>query len=245
MKIFPLSEGSFTIDHTKEFVPFDNSKDILYQRPKGSLLVEIQPFAIQTKSDVIIIDTGLGFVYNGEMQLHANLKKNGIDPAAVTIVLLSHLHKDHAGGISLTNNGQDVLSFPNATYYVHEKELAFAMEKGMPSYDLKDFQILIKNIQLQTFSGDSGSISDEIFYEVSGGHCPFHTVYWIKEEKETIFYGGDVAPQLGQLKRKIIAKYDFDGRRSMQLRQEWLEKGEKEHWIILFFHDIKVPYHNF
>ena len=48
MKIFPLSEGSFTIDQTKVFIPFDVRSDNLNERPRGSLLVEIQPFVLIT-----------------------------------------------------------------------------------------------------------------------------------------------------------------------------------------------------
>jgi len=66
MQIFPLSEGAFTIDKTKRFVPFDLEKDDLQQRTTGSLLVEIQPFAVITSEDVLVIDTGLGFERGGE-----------------------------------------------------------------------------------------------------------------------------------------------------------------------------------
>ena len=45
--IIPLSEGVFTIGGDKIFVPFDESKDVLEDRPIGSLLVEIQPFLVQ------------------------------------------------------------------------------------------------------------------------------------------------------------------------------------------------------
>jgi hypothetical protein len=43
MKIIPLSEGTFTIDQSKKFLPFDLDKDILTDRPQGSLLVEFNP----------------------------------------------------------------------------------------------------------------------------------------------------------------------------------------------------------
>jgi len=76
MKIIPLSEGTFTIDKTKVFVPFDTSKDVLNERPIGSLLVEVQPFCVITEKDVILIDTGLGFSINGEPQIYKNLKAN-------------------------------------------------------------------------------------------------------------------------------------------------------------------------
>ena len=99
MKIIPLSEGSFTIDKTKLFVPFDEAKDDLQQRPVGSLLVEVQPFIVVTSEDVLLLDTGLGFEKDGTMQLHRNMMDAGIDPGEVTKVLLSHLHKDHAGGV--------------------------------------------------------------------------------------------------------------------------------------------------
>ena len=41
MKIIPLSEGTFTIDQTKKFIPFDESAEDLKARPAGSLLVRL------------------------------------------------------------------------------------------------------------------------------------------------------------------------------------------------------------
>src|SRR5262245_25479549 len=106
MKIIPLQEGSFTIDQTKRFIPFNLSKDDLQQRSKGSLLVEVQPFVVITSEDVLLLDTGLGFEKDGVLQLHKNLMEAGINPSEVTKVLLSHLHKDHAGGISRKAGGK-------------------------------------------------------------------------------------------------------------------------------------------
>src|SRR5688500_6023100 len=120
MKIIPLSEGSFTIDKTKQFIPFDLQTDDLQQRNKGSLLVEIQPFVVVTSKDVLLLDTGLGFTNpDGMLQIHRNLLNNGIDPKSVTKVLLSHMHKDHAGGVSKEDTvlSHKLISFPSATYY--------------------------------------------------------------------------------------------------------------------------------
>ena len=142
MKIIPLSEGAFTIDKTKVFVPFNINNDQLQQRPAGSLLVEVQPFCIITKKDIIVIDTGLGFSNEqGMLQLHQNLIDNGIDPFNVTKVLLSHLHKDHSGGISIKNKilQQHFISFPQATYYVNKNELSFGLDKINTSYHPEDF----------------------------------------------------------------------------------------------------------
>lgn len=247
MKIIPLSEGAFTIDATKKFVPFDLDKDDLQQRPVGSLLVEIQPFAVLTSKDIIVLDTGLGFsMPDGTLQIHQNLLNHGIGPMEVTKVLLSHLHKDHAGGIYKTDEmlKQKFLSFPNATYYVHRDEMDYALKKGAPSYHISDFDGLQNSDQVVLLEGD-GKIDEYITYRVTGAHSKCHQVFWIEEDGQKIFFGGDVAPQLQQMKNKFITKYDMDGRKSMELRQQWWQQGEKEKWTFLFYHDIKTPVFGF
>lgn len=242
MKIFPLSEGSFTIDKTKLFVPFDEERDVLNERPIGSLLVEIQPFVIVTSKDILLLDTGLGFndSIHGKMQLHANLEKVGLKPGQITKVLLSHLHKDHAGGIGLEND-HTRLSLPNAIYYVQKRELDFALTKGSPSFIPVEIGALTRSPQVQFLDADEGTIDDYIRYQHTGAHSPHHQVFWIEEGIEIIFFGGDDAPQLQQMKVRYKTKYDFDPEKAMQLRQQWWQQGNEEGWTFLFYHDIKTP----
>jgi glyoxylase-like metal-dependent hydrolase (beta-lactamase superfamily II) len=240
MKIIPLSEGAFTIDKTKLFVPFDTGHDDLQQRPVGSLLVEVQPFAVVTTDDVLVFDTGLGFEKDGKLQIHGNLEKAGIDPGKVTRVLLSHLHKDHAGGICPGGRIDGAMAFPNAHYYVQRRELEYAYEKGPTSYLTEDLECLKTSPQVVFLDGD-GVLDGYIRYRVTGAHCPWHQVFWVIDGGETVFFGGDVAPQLQQMKSRFVAKYDYDGKRAMELRQEWWEQGRAEGWTFLFYHDVKVP----
>ncbi len=237
MKIIPLSEGQFTVDAGKQFIPFDKNTDRLELRSRGSLLVEIQPFVVATSNEIILCDTGLGFQQGDMLQLQHNLINAGFNSTEITKVLLTHLHKDHAGGIFSSGS----LSFPNAIYYIQEKELETAIRKGPPSYDITKLKSLLDNKQVVLLNGE-GQINDSIRYQHTGAHSPWHQVFWIKENKETIFFGGDEAPQLHQMKHRFIAKYDFDGRKAMQLRHQWFQEGEAEGWQFLFYHDIKNPY---
>lgn len=241
----PLSEGSFTIDSSKIFVPLYQQSNVLHSRPNGSLLVEVQPFIIITSSDIILIDTGLGFSINGSLQIYQNLKANGVEPNQITKVLVSHLHKDHAATLGFKNEfNQYQSSFPTATYYIQKQEFDFAMKKGFPSFNIDEISFLEHSNQVKWLHG-SGVVTNNIHCEITSAHSPFHQVFWIKENEEILFFGGDDAPQLQQLKNKFIAKYDFDGRKAMQLRQQWLEQGKKEGWTFLFYHDIKTPFHKF
>jgi glyoxylase-like metal-dependent hydrolase (beta-lactamase superfamily II) len=242
MKIIPLSEGSFTVDKSKKFIPFDTTSDSLQQRSLGSLLVEVQPFVVITSRDVLLLDTGLGFEQNGMPQLHRNLINAGIRPSEVTKILISHLHKDHAGGISRKTGAGEVyeISFPQATHYIQEKELDYALQKGFPSYITEEFAMIKQTGPVVLLDGD-GVIDEYIRYELTGAHCPYHQVFWIEENTEKIFFGGDVAPQYQQMKSRFIAKYDYDGKKSMELRRKWWLQGEQEKWSFLFYHDIKMP----
>lgn len=238
--IYPLSEGSFTIDKTKIMVPFDEDKDDLKSRPPGSLLVEIQPFCIVTEREIVLIDTGLGYVKNGEPQLYTNLKALGIQPSEVTKVLISHLHKDHAGGISIKDRlGNYKLSFPNAVWFVQRREFDNAMETGYPVYMTDEFDILDDHPNVFWLYDDEGMIDNYIRYQVTGAHSIFHQVFWIEVGNQIIFFGGDDAPQQNQMMSRFVAKYDYDGKKCMELRNEWWPKGKEEGWTFLFYHDTK------
>lgn len=247
MKIIPLSEGAFSIDKTKVFVPFNKEKDDLQDRALGSLLVEVQPFVVITSRDILLLDTGLGFSNpDGVLQIHQNLVDNGINPMEVTKVLMSHLHKDHSGGVAREDKilGGQYISFPNATYYVNRQELDYAVEKGTPSYTPEEFEILRTASNVQFVEGD-GVIDGYIKYETTGAHCPYHMTFRVEEEGQIIFFGADVAPQLQQMKSRFIAKYDYDGKKCMELRQQWWQQAQQEKWTMLFYHDIKTPFISF
>ncbi len=243
MKIIPLSEGTFTVDQTKKFIPFKVDKDDLQKRNKGSLLVEIQPFVIITSKDILLCDTGLGLAdENGQLQIHKNLAANGINATDVTKVLLSHLHKDHTGGIALPD--KQTPAFENATYYINKNEWNFGLQKGSASYHKEDFLLLEKNGKV-VFTEDDGNIDSYIHYELTGAHSPYHQVFKIIENGEIVFFGGDVAPQLQQMKNRFKAKYDYDGAAAMELRMQWWKIGEQDKWTFLFYHDIKYPIFKF
>jgi glyoxylase-like metal-dependent hydrolase (beta-lactamase superfamily II) len=153
---------------------------------------------------------------------------------------MTHLHKDHSGGVAFGKENQ-WLSFPNATYYVQERELNFALQKGSPSFIPEELEALKDSPQVHLLTEDEGDIDGYIHYQHTGAHSPHHQVFWIKEEGETIFFGGDDAPQLQQMKVRYKTKYDFDAEKAMQLRQQWWEQGNTEGWTFLFYHDIKMP----
>ncbi|WP_418123743.1 MBL fold metallo-hydrolase [Chryseobacterium sp. PTM-20240506] len=236
MKIIPLKEGNFVASPTKDFSILTTAKIDLAQGIK----MAVQPFLIITKNDYILLDSGLGWKnQTGKMVILDILEKENISRHQITKVLLSHLHKDHIeGAIRHLETGFEA-TFPNADLYIQKRELEYARENtGNPSFDFDTLDKLVQLPNIVWMSDDKGSITNEISYQVVGGHTPFMQVFWITEDGQTAFYGADDLPQEAYLHYHLAYKSDFDGRKAMELRQDWQKQAEEKHWNILLYHDL-------
>jgi glyoxylase-like metal-dependent hydrolase (beta-lactamase superfamily II) len=235
MQIFPLGEGSYSVDATKKFIPFDPQTDNPKDRP-ASLFIHVNPFLVKTADGLVLLDTGLGFKNtNNELLLHQHIRNAGFEPDDVTLVLMSHLHYDHSGGLVIERNGRFGPAFPKALHVIQKGEWEFALSGKSSSYHQEIFEALRGTVNFNFVEG-SGDLKPGIKYELSGGHTPFHQVFWIEGEGKKVFFGGDELPEPEQLLRKFIAKYDYDGRKAMALREEYGKKAAEEGWVCLFYH---------
>jgi len=235
LQVFTLHEGSYSVDATKKFVPFDPAIHNPKDRP-ASLFINVQPFLVKLNDQLILIDTGLGYSdEEGSLRLHQHIKKAGFAPEDVNLVLMSHLHFDHSGGMVHHYNDKMELSFPNATYVIQRGEWESAFTSPSSSYHTDIFEFLQRNAQIEFVEG-TGKLTNEITYQLTGAHCPFHQVFLIDDGNEKVFFGGDVLPEPEELIRKFIAKYDFDGRKAMELREEFGKQAVAENWKCLFYH---------
>ncbi len=235
MKIFALTEGSYSVDSSKNFIPFTEGVDDPKSRP-ASLFIYVQPFLVKTDKELLLFDTGLGYHdEKGELLLHKRIEAHGFAAADVTKVLMSHLHFDHAGGIVQKVDGKALVSFPDAEYIIQRGEWENAYSKPSKSYQSVIFDVLQRSGNYTLVEGN-GDLTDEISYELTGGHTEFHQVFIVKSNNETVFFGGDVVPEPEQLQRKFIAKYDFDGRKAMELREHYGKLAAENNWTCLFYH---------
>ncbi|MBM3402634.1 MAG: MBL fold metallo-hydrolase [Bacteroidetes bacterium] len=235
MKAIALYEGSYSVDNSKIFIPFDPGIHHPKDRP-ASLFIYVQPFLVQTGNDLVVLDTGLGFKNEkGQLIIHENILKAGYKPEDVSLVLMSHLHYDHAGGMVHQANGKLSLTFPNAEYVIQRGEWEAAYSKPSRSYRTEIFDFVQRSGSAHFIEG-SGQFNREIAFELTGGHCEYHQVFLLWEDEETLFFGADILPEPEQLLRKFIAKYDFDGRKAMELRLEYGKRAAEENWECLFYH---------
>src|SRR5690606_22534856 len=229
MKVYSLNEGSYSVGVDKIFIPFDPETDDRKDR-KGSLFIHVQPFLIEHGSNLIVIDTGLGQFNDGKSIIHSNIQKAGFEPEDVKLVLMSHLHQDHASGMGYEKDGKYQLMFPNAEYVIQKGEWEEAFSNSSNEHLTSIFEVLQRNDQVHFVEGD-GQLDENICYELSGGHSEFHQIFHIENEEVHYFFGGDEWPEPEQAQRKFAAKYDFNGKKAMELREQYASAAADNSWI--------------
>ena len=243
MEVFSLDEGIFGVDRQKNLTmltELDQGAENQYLR------MAVRPFLIRMKNELLLLDCGLELQSQDHLGILSLLKQYGVEAGQITKILVSHLHKDHIEGMGYFRNRSFIQHFPSADIYVCSQELDYALsQKGNPSFNDDLVQQVAKLPNLKLIDTKQGNITPEIYFEVTGGHTPYHLAFWITQGDQTFFYGGDNLPQAHYLDYPIAYKTDYDGKKAMALRQYWQNEAKKNHWTILLYHDLKLAMLNF
>lgn len=134
-KITAFSDGHLALPETMFAPGVDAAKRTAALRAAGQAGPRIQSplnvTLIEAGTEKVLIDVGSGTRFMDTAgQLGDALEAGGIDPETITKVIYTHAHPDHLWG---TINDFDELSFPNAQYYISEKEWNFWMAKDVLS----------------------------------------------------------------------------------------------------------------
>ena len=235
----PLHEGTFSVGLDKRFNRIARDEPAA----KGALKIALNPFLICTPDRTMLIDCGLGNFgqENHYKMLCKNLEQAGLSELDITDVFCSHLHYDHMGGLAHNSSGYWELSFPDATIHASGKEWAklqsISDEEG-PRTEFLDF--IESRAELHLLDDDAQP-NEYIHMSTIGGHTEFSQLIELRLGDQLFLMAGDVMGTRGAINRKYAAKYDFDGKRSMKMRERLTKRAYEENAIILAYHDTINP----
>jgi len=216
---------------------------------KARLLLGLTCMVLQDGDHVILIDTGLGDKPLGNLaseyavefprQLVPSLAELGIAPAGIDLVILSHLHWDHAGGsTTLNDRGEVVPAFPNATYIVQRAEWQWAASpegQASGSYHGEDFVPLEAAGKLQLVKGDE-EVYPGIQVELTAGHCPGHQVVWVEDGGDTVLFPADMIPTPQFLTLDRVLTYDHAPIDLVAAKRELIRRAVDFQAVVVFQH---------
>lgn len=202
---------------------------------------------INDKSRSFLVDVGNGEKWSDKQrQIFAieNLETS-LDKDSVTDVILTHLHFDHAGGISHWVGGdpnQLALSYPNARVYLQEANLRNAQNPNVrerASY-LRENVEPLKNASLVLTKG-SVEIYPDIWVHQVNGHTDGQQWIEVRNGEKSIVYPTDLIPTSHHLPLPFVMGYDICAKTILQEKEAFLSQAVAKQWIVVFEHDPAMP----
>jgi len=200
-------------------------------------------FLVNTGKQLILVDVGSGTWFGGGRFGHlvANLRSAGYTPEEVDVVMVTHLHSDHIGGLT-TQDGKIV--FPNADIYVAKADSDFWLSPEIAAKAPKEAQQFFQSAQgiavpyikagkWHTFS-DSDQIVDGMQIVPLRGHTPGHTGYEFSSQGKRILFWGDImhVQRLQLPDPQVTVVFDVDPTAAAVTRDQLLRKLASEDVLI-------------
>ena len=210
---------------------------------------------IDTGSERILIESGIGEKWSAkhaamygitrERSLADSLRAiTGYGPEAITILINTHLHFDHAGGNTMLNDaGEAVPSFPNARYFLSQAEYEHAeqpSERDRASYFPENWRPAYNNGQVELKPGDY-EVVPGLRMETHPGHNRSMQCWRLQQQAQTLFGFADLVPMRAHVSFPWIMGYDLYPVETLESKKKLLPQAVREGWTCLFYHEPDRP----
>ncbi len=205
----------------------------------------------------VLFETGIGAFFEPKMRerfgvvepehvLLDNLRSHGLTHEDIDVVVLSHLHFDHAGGM-LTPWREDAgyeLLFPNARYVVGDEAWARACNphpRDRASFIPELRELLEASGRLELVSGgQSDALGDLVRFHRSDGHTPGLLCGEVASEHGPLVFAADLIPGAPWMHVPITMGYDRYPELLIDEKRRLLEDLESRRGCVFFTHDPQV-----
>jgi len=213
-------------------------------QPPGEMWVPYAGMLVETGSVRILIDTGAGALGPKTGKLPESLRAAGFSPDDIDMVIFSHGHPDHIGGL-----GQ----FPNAGVVMMRKEFEFwtaaetqaKLEAGA-MYGLGPFEQMmaaaIRDLlepardRLRLLDGPA-EIAGGVLVFPAPGHTPGHAAVLISSERQQLLYVGDAIIHPAQFEHPDwLCAFDLAGEDTIGTRKELLDRASTDQCLLAASH---------
>ncbi|MDR2039948.1 MAG: MBL fold metallo-hydrolase [Bacteroidales bacterium] len=197
--------------------------------PDGNFSNAVNAFLVKMPGKNVLIDAGFG------NKLFDNLEAFNVTAEQIDIVLLTHMHGDHIGGMMKDKQ----INFPNADIYIAQQEYDYWMSDDamnrLPENRRGGFHAPRKVIaaykdKIHLFPApDLKDASKEILPGIRGiaafGHTPGHTMFLLESGKKKMLVWGDLthAMAIQMPYPQVAVTYDVDPETAVTSRKEVLE----------------------
>ena len=205
------------------------------------------PILIQMNGKNLLVESGLGkgkltdkqlrnYGVTRESGLEESLKKVGLNAEKIDYVLMTHLHFDHAGGLTKLVDGNYVSTFPNAkiiTSQVEWDEMRNPNIRSKNTYWKENWEAIESQVIPFEEKWNLGAIT----MIHTGGHSDGHSILIIEDGGEMSIHMADLMATHAHQNVLWVMAYDDYPMVSIAAKEKWLPYGLGKNAWFTFYHD--------
>ncbi|MFO3787323.1 MBL fold metallo-hydrolase [Bacillus mojavensis] len=217
---------------------------------KNQIELRTDPILIQKDGKNVIVDAGIGsgkltekqkrnYGVTQESNVKTSLAALGLTVEDIHVIAMTHLHFDHACGLTEYEGDKLVSVFPNAVIYassVEWYEMRHPNIRSKNTYWKENWEAVAG--QVKTFE-NTCTITEGVTLHHTGGHSDGHCVLVCEDAGETAVHMADLMPTHAHRNPLWVLAYDDYPMTSIPQKQKWQAyAAEKDAWFI-FYHDAE------
>lgn len=215
---------------------------------KNQIELRTDPILLELDGKKFLIDAGIGngkmtekqlrnFGVDEQSAVEDSLKELGYHTSEIDGVLMTHLHFDHACGLTKWNEDKWGPTFENAVIYtssVEWDEMRSPNIRSKNTYWEENWKPIESRVR--PFN-ESLEITEGVYMIHTGGHSGGHSVIKFSEEENLFIHMADIMPTHAHQNVLWVLAYDDYPVTSVHQKEDWMKYGYKRKAWYTFYHD--------
>jgi glyoxylase-like metal-dependent hydrolase (beta-lactamase superfamily II) len=210
----------------------------------ATLAIPYRPVVLESGGGLVLLDTGAGPLGPRTGQLPEALKAAGISPEQIGMVVLSHAHADHIGGLA---------EFPRARIVISRQEFDFWKNSGIR--DRLGSGSVYRNAMIETVIRDwferyllplesrlelvefGTEVAPGMTILAAPGHTPGHAAILAQEGGEKVLFAADAFTLAEHIPQpEWTSSFDLDPELLFRTRRRLLDLAAAEECRVIHYH---------
>ncbi|WP_430791336.1 YtnP family quorum-quenching lactonase [Virgibacillus flavescens] len=215
---------------------------------KNQIELRTDPILLQVNGKNYLIDSGMGngklsdklkrnFGVLEESSINQSLEKIGLVTSDIDAVLMTHLHFDHACGLTKqTEDGYESV-FENAVIYTSEvewNEMRNPNIRSVNTYWEENWKA-VKN-QVKPFKNEL-KVDEGLSMIHTGGHSDGHCIILFEDQEDSFIHMADIMPTHAHQNKLWALAFDDYPVTSVHAKEKWMDYGYSKGAWYTFYHD--------